>query len=1022
MKAKKLIEVAMPIKEISAESVRDNRLAGGNIRTVHLWWARRPLPTCRAVVFASLVPDPLDEYCPQAFKDAVTDILMADRQYTPYKDIPYTAAYDPMEDNMRNRLMMFIGKFSPLCQDNMRIGKKTAPADQLTQGSLIKWENHDNMVILSKARKLIWVAYNSDLHPEVSYTSLSESYDLYAKAINDAKADLFRFVNRHKSTEEVQLLEKNLNQAIEDFLNRMPTVFDPFAGGGAIPLEAARLGCRSYGNDINPVAHIMERCSAEFPQKYGFPITYSKSEFLNLYGPEGKEQLIEHQGSIFESDFIEIPNRLSFDVEFYAKKILRKTNELIGDRYPNDSLGNQAIAYYWARTGTCSNPSCQAKVPLLRGFYLANSTRKSVYLKPIIRGTEISFEIKEGKYDSKELPEWNHRGNLTCPCCGAVTEADALKEESRTIGLKSRLLAVIAENSSGKVYSVPNKHIKSILEAPVTPDYIPEEPMAVKYTQAMPCCTWGYDKWGKLFTNRQLVFLNTLISQFDEIKIELGDSDYAKAIISFLAVWIDRILTYNSSFGVLETGGEKVQRIYGRQAISMVFDYPESNPFCNSSGSALNMLDWLLKYFESESGIAFPVVFNNASSGDKLQFERKSLTAVITDPPYYDAIAYADCSDFFYVWLKRTLGDTYPIIFSTPLTPKVEECTALKHHHNGNDNEAKAHFENKLTQIFDAIESQTSDIVSIMYAHQSTEAWSTLCNSILDARMNITGSWPLDTELATGMKTDQAFLESSVTVSCRPSERKGFGDYKDVKNAIVQKVSKEVEDLYALGFRGADLLTACFGQAVSEFGKYKVVEKADGSEVQVGELLDMARTTAFNSLLQGVQGDDFTRFYIGWLQMNGMGETDFDDATKFTRVGMPVDVSEIFARKLLIREGKKQHLATAAEQLGNSTTQGTRPEDSLIDQVHRAMLAYEKGDRHILLTLLHNVGAEDQSAPFWRLLASLKELLPEGKDLKAVEGLLGNSDNLRQESRDVDQHKPEQMTLDFDSDFNSDFK
>ena len=216
-----------------------------------------------------------------------------------------------------------------------------------------------------------------------------------------------------------------------------------------------------------------------------------------------------------------------------------------------------------------------------------------------------------------------------------------------------------------------------------------------------------------------------------------------------------------------------------------------------------------------------------------------------------------------------------------------------------------------------------------------------------------------------------------------------------------------------LGFRGADLLTACFGQAVSEFGKYKLVEKADGSEVIIAELLDMARTSAFNALLKGVQGDEFTRFYLGWLQMNGMGETDFDDATKFTRVGMQVDVSEIFAQRLLIRNGNKQHLATAAEHLGYSTSPGTHPEDSLIEQVHRAMLAYEKGDRHLLLSVLHNVGADDQSAPFWRLVASLKELLPEGKDLKSVEGLLGNSDNLRQESREVDQHQPEQMSIDF---------
>lgn len=1022
MKAKKLIEVAMPIKEISAESVRDNRLAGGNIRTLHIWWARRPLPTCRAVVFASLVPDPLDEYCPQAFMDAVADILMSDRQYAPYKDIPYTAAFDPMEDNMRNRLMMFIGKFSPLCQENMKVGKKTAPADQLTAGSLIKWENHDNKEVLEKAQKLIWIAYNSEMHPDLTYASLASSFEQYKSVIEDTESELYGVIDRHKNLDKVHYLECKLQQAIEDFQNRMPAVFDPFAGGGAIPLEAARLGCRSFGNDINPVAHIVEKGSAELPQRFGKPIKFTTSEFIEKYGDLGVELFKEQHGGLFSQEIIEIDNSLAFDFEYYARQIIARVEQKIGHLYPKDRYGNTAVAYYWGRTARCSNPACGAEVPMLRNFYLANTSNKHYYLNPHINDKTIKFELKTGKYDTKTLPEWNHRGVMTCPCCGSVTESDIAKAQSVSTGLKPVLLAVIAEDANGKVYSTPDENILSTMEEEHNINDNPREKLAVEYTQALPCCLWGFTHWGDLFSNRQLYLMNTVLEEFEKTKASLEKTPFTDAVITYLAIWIDRIALFNTTFSRWNDISEKFQHLFGRQAIPMLFDYAESNPFCHSSGSAYNQIDWIVKYLNSESFSPFSAVFANSSSGDKLQFERKSLTAVVTDPPYYDAISYADCSDFFYVWLKRTLNDIYPLNFSTPQTPKTEECTALKHRFSGSENKAKKHFENKLTDIFDAIEAQTSDIVSIMYAHQSTEAWTTLCNSILDARMNITGSWSLDTEMAGGLKTDKAYLESSVTVSCRPSERKGFGDYKDVKKAIVQKVSQEVEDLYALGFRGADLLTACFGQAVSEFGKYKVVEKADGSEVQVAELLDMARTTAFNSLLQGVQGDDFTRFYIGWLQMNGMGETDFDDATKFTRVGMPVDVSEIFARKLLIREGKKQHLATAAEHLGNSSTQGTHPEDSLIDQVHRAMLAYEKGDRHILLTLLHNVGADDQSAPFWRLVASLKELLPDGKDLKAVEGLLGNSDNLRQESREVDQHQPEQMTLDFGGDFNNDFK
>jgi len=306
-KAKKLIEVAMPIKEISAESVRDKSIRHGHISTLHLWWARRPLPVCRAVIFASLVPDPLDENCPKAFADAVELLLGSNRMYEPYKDIPYTAGYDPMEDNLRNRLMMFVGKFSDRYQQNAKEGKTTSPADQLTSGSLIKWESKNNKETIDLAQKLIWVAYNADLCPEKSYRELSLEFDFAKERIAKAEDELYSFVNRHKESEQVSSLENNLKAAIDAFQSKMPLVFDPFAGGGAIPLEAARLGCRSYGNDINPVAHIIEKGSAEFPQKYGKPISYTRPEFDYIYGELGNQILADRNIPSYGS-LITIPN------------------------------------------------------------------------------------------------------------------------------------------------------------------------------------------------------------------------------------------------------------------------------------------------------------------------------------------------------------------------------------------------------------------------------------------------------------------------------------------------------------------------------------------------------------------------------------------------------------------------------------------------------------------------------------------------------------------------------------------
>lgn len=1006
MKAKKLIEVALPIKEISAESVRDKSIRHGHISTLHLWWARRPLPVCRAVVFASIVPDPLDDNCPVAFGDAIDDLLNKGKAkviYKPYADIPYTAILDPVEDNRRNRLLAFIGQFSDKCQKNMLAGKATAPKEQLSDYSLIKWESKDNPEVINLARKLIWIAYNAEQEPSKSYETLSAEFDVAYKAITDAEKALYGTVDRHIECDANWDLEIALKTAIENFQNRMPSVFDPFAGGGAIPLEAARLGCRSYGNDINPVAHIIEKGSAEFPQKYGKPIVYSKAEFERIYGDDGVKLFHEKNtddgtGWRVDTKNYYLKNRLSFDVEYYAKKILKETEAEVGYLYPADEQGRKPVAYYWARTAKCSNPSCGAEVPLLKGFYLANTPKKKIYLNPIVNGKDIQFELREG---SCHIKEWNHRANMQCPCCGGSTSVNDLKKQSCNGMLRSRLLAVICDGPNGKAYSIPTDEQRRVVEQhlDLPSEFRPTESMT-RNSNGGDTFPWGVTTYGQLFTDRQLFTLKKFLDTYETVKNGLPESDYGKAVLTYIAIWFDRIAIANTSFGVYHTSRENLERIMGRQAISMTFDYPESNPFCGLSGSAENQLDWLIRYFDSECDSSFFANFANASSGDKLQFEKKSLMAVVTDPPYYDAIAYADCSDFFYVWLKRTLGTVYPLIFATPQTPKAEECTALKYHHDGDENAARVHFERKLTEIFDAIEAQTSDVVSIMFAHQSTEAWTTLCNSILAARMNITGSWPMDTEMQGALKTDKAFLESSVTVSCRPSERKGFGDFTEVKSAIEKKVTDEVESLYQLGFRGADLLTACFGQAVSEFGHYKTVEKADGTEVKVAELLELARNAAFNTLLKGVQGDVYTRFYIGWLQMNGAGDADYDDATKFTRVGLPVDIQDVKSKNLLVGDGKNIHLAMAQEHLGDKgAVIGTRPEDSLIEQVHRAMLLYKSEDRALLLALIKNV-AQDENGPFWRLLASLKELLPANDDLKQVEGLLQNAADLRESSKE----------------------
>jgi adenine-specific DNA methylase len=1000
---KKLIEVAMPVKEISAESVRDKSIRHGHISTLHLWWARRPLPVCRAVVFASLVPDPLDKNCPQAFKDAVDSLLGKKANaihadpYKPYEDIPWTSVVDPMEDNLRNRLMMFMGKFSHKYLENERLGKKTPAKDQLSDYSLIKWDNKNNEEIIGKARKLIFVA----------------QFDALYNNIKTSEQELYETPDRHIENEDIKLKEKAKDQAIEIFLDHMPKVFDPFAGGGAIPLEAARLGCRSYGNDINPVAHIIQKGSVEFPQKYGKPIAYSKEAFIEKYGEEAYLGIKDSWKGYTDGKetHINIPNRLSFDVEYYAKKLLKLTEEEIGHYYPADKNGKKPIAYYWVYKAECSNPTCKCRVPLLKQFYLVNKPNKKVFLEPILKGKEITFKIKEGVC---EADDWIKRKNLTCPICSNVTTIKELKSQFLSKKPELELIAIFEDGPNGKKYRLPTIDEQKIINT-IPQSEIPTEKLAKGNNRDLHCAGWGIESWGDIFTSRQLLLIHTLISKLDLIKEEVSPEKdhFSLAVITYLGILIDRSAAIATSLGRWDVSRENIQSPFSKQALPFSFDFPEANLLGNTTGSILNQLEWLLRYIESENTYSFPAIFTNASSGENTQFEYKSISSTITDPPYYDAIAYADLSDFFYVWLKRSISDIYPINFAFPQTPKTEECTALKHHHNGDIQKAKRHFETKLGNIFKTIEAQTSGVISIMFAHQSTEAWTTLCNSVLNSQMNITGSWAVDTELANrslGL-ANGGVLASSVTVSCRPTSKSDYGEFRVVKKAIEKNVTKEVKLLYGLGFRGADLLTACFGQAVSEFGKYEKVEKADGTEVTVAELLEMAREAAFNAIISDIDTDDVTKFYIGWLNLFGFTQAEHDDVRRITQIGLNIDINELQANNILLTNGNKQTLADYAQRNELNSKLGTKNSSYTIDLVHRAMSLYAGSNR---IELLRYIAAHAQSPEgnFWRVTNSMAEILPAGcADHKQVQGLISNKESLIRESKNIPTDTSSQLDL-----------
>ncbi|MFN8842116.1 MAG: hypothetical protein ACK5WV_00865 [Chryseotalea sp.] len=359
-------------------------------------------------------------------------------------------------------------------------------------------------------------------------------------------------------------------------------------------MEAARLGCRSFGNDINPVAHIIQKGSLEFPQKYGKPITYSKTEFIKIYGEEAFKNLPTEWKNIEAGEIktLRIPNRISFDFNLFSSKILNTSHKKLTGLFPSNN-GVTPVAYYWSRVGTCSNPSCKAEIPLLKQFYLLNTEQRKVYLKPIITENRIEFQIALGVCNEEG---WIKSRKLLCPCCGGATDSDNLKSQSIKGLFKIKLLAVIEESKDGRVFRLPNDSEAKIAEN-VKSNLTINEEIVKGDSRSLWLTLWGLNTWGEMFTQSQLKVLETLLFNLNEVKLQFKqffNNDYRNALATYLAIWIDRIAARMTSFGLIDTtNGAKINDPFGRQGIAYVFDFPEVNPF------EMDQSSWISRVIES---------------------------------------------------------------------------------------------------------------------------------------------------------------------------------------------------------------------------------------------------------------------------------------------------------------------------------------------------------------------------------------------------------------------------------------
>ena len=726
---KKLIEVALPLDAINAESAREKSIRHGHPSTLHLWWARRPLAAARAVIWASLVDDPSAH--PEQFPT------------------------EKAQEKERRRLFRILEE-------------------------LVKWENANDKRVL-----------------------------------DDAKAEIL------KSTD-----------------GNPPPLLDPFAGGGAIPLEAQRLGLEAHAHDLNPVAVMINKAMIEIPPRFaGQPPV----------NPEAQ------RNKLTEDDWSGTRG-LAEDVRYYGEWMKRKAFEKIGHLYPKvkdaDGKEHTVIAWLWTRTVKCPNPACACEMPLASSFELSRKKGKEAYVQPIIEGKNIHYEVRHGK-GAPEPPKMGRGAKFRCLCCGEMATPEYIKTEATAERMGADLMGVVAEGANGRTY-LPADEVQTNAATVHKPTDVPVQPLA-NDPRNIWCTNYGLDTFDKLFTNRQLLALTTFSELVAEARMQVeadgGNAEYAQALSVYLAFVVDKMTDYHSSVCSWHTSGEKIRNTFGRQAIPMVWDYAEANPFCTSSGSYDNMLGWVVKSIDtlpaSSSGVAIQL---DAQSNDGLQN-----IMISTDPPYYDNIAYADLSDFFYVWMRQSLKDIYPALFRTMLVPKAEELVATPYRFGGSTAKAKMFFEdgmvNACRQMYAAA---VDDVpVTIYYAFkqrdtdtQDTTAstgWETMLSAIIRAGFCITGTWPIRTELSNRMiGRDANALASSIVLVCRkrPADAP-VATRRDFLTALKRELRPALVNLQQSNIAPVDMAQSAIGPGMAVYSRYAQVLEADGTPMTVRTALQI---------------------------------------------------------------------------------------------------------------------------------------------------------------------------------------
>ena len=806
-----------------------------------------------------------------------------------------------------------------------------------------------------------------------------------------------------------------------------PRVLDPFAGGGAIPLEALRLGCETYASELNPVAVLIEKATLLYPQKYGMG---------------GHDNLLAVN-----------THPLLDDVKKWATQVFEGASEELKCFYPEDEDGSLPVGYIWARTIPCQNPSCGAEIPLIHQFWLAKTAKRRIALFPFIDGKDVRFKIVGT--DHENFPEnFNPgKGNVsraiaTCLVCGSTVDAGTTRRLFQEGEASQRIIAVVLHKprSNGKLYRIATpvdsatftladahlKHKEALLLDEWGIEPIPNEPLTrVPLTfGVINVWVYGLNTWGDLFNSRQKLALITFIDKIkaahQKMIAEGYEREYAKAITTYLALLVSRCSDCESNTVRWGHTVENASNTFARQAIPMSWGYFELNLLSTvSRGTFKNMLS----LFESTllgviNTVSAPAVVDQASA-TLLPYPNDFFDAVITDPPYYDNVPYSYLSDFFYVWLKRAIGDLYPELFSTPLTPKKNEIVAYSQGPGELDN-GKDFFESMLKKSFQEIcrVLKPNGIVIIVYAHKSTEGWETLINSLLDSGLRVTASWPLNTEMKVRLRAQEsAAVTSSVYVIARKRERRKTAFYNEVKEELRKHLTRRLGHLWneqsspldpevetvlrGRGdeidlFSGADFFIAAVGPAIEVFGKYEKVIDYEGQTIRADKLLEDAQEIvtdyAVKQILHngvGAEITGLTRFYVLWRWNYGDAKVPFDDARKLAQ-SCRIDLTQQWGKSGFIQKESQFIRVIGPHMRDAESLSGSR---ELVDVLHHVCLLWGGGKRDEIIAVLDESGFGSDEA-FYRVAQAISETLPnESKEKKLLEGFLAGKERLKRDMK-----------------------